>query len=93
MGSIWPACPSRGAAPGRSRPASTALRKRHSTTGWMAVQCSLMMAWTRLFSSSMLRFTAMAKSGRICCRCGMSVRFSDPGFAETSLRLPMSVSW
>ena len=51
-----------------------------------------MMAWTRLFSSSMLRFTAMAKSGMICCTCGVRVRFSDPGFGETSLRAPMSAS-
>ena len=48
-----------------SRLLSTACRNRHSTTGWMAVHFSLITAWTRLFSSSIPRFTAIAKSGRI----------------------------
>ncbi len=92
MGSISKEAPSR-AAPGRSMPFSTARRKRHSTTGWMAVHCSLITAWMRLFSSSMLRFTAIAKSGRIWSRCGVNAMLSDPAFGETSLRLPMIASW
>ena len=48
----------------RSRPSKTAFRKRHSTTGWMAVHFSLMNACTRMSSSSALRLTAMEKSGR-----------------------------
>ena len=65
---------------------STAWRNRHSTTGWMAVHRCLITACTRLFSSSMLRFTAMAKSGMICSSCGVWVTLSAPGVGETSLR-------
>jgi hypothetical protein len=53
----------------------------------------LITAWMRLFSSSMLRFTAIAKSGRIWSRCGVNAMLSDPAFGETSLRLPMIASW
>ena len=49
--------------PGRSRRSRTALRKRHSTTGWMAVNASFISVWMPAFSSSMLRCTAMAKRG------------------------------
>ena len=42
----------------------TARRKRHSTDGWMAVHFSLITAWMRVSNSSMLRLTAIEKSGR-----------------------------
>ena len=52
-----------------------------------------MTACTRLFSSSMLRFTAIAKSGMICSSCGVWVTFSAPGVGRLSLSPPMSSPW
>ena len=75
-----------------SMPLSTALRKRHSTTGWIAVHFSLMKAWMREFSSSMLRCTAMEKSGRIWWSFGRCVASRSPGVGEPSSSVPMTRS-
>src|SRR5213593_4908849 len=73
--------PASGAFPARrSKWLSTALRKRHSTTGWMAVHFSLMSAWIRVFSSSMVRCTAMEKSGKTSWSFGRCVASRSPGW-------------
>ena len=70
----------------RSMVLSTAFRKRHSTTGWMAVHFSLIMAWTRVSSSSTLRWTAMEKSGSTSSSFGRWVAFSSPGPGRDELQ-------
>ena len=72
---------------------STALRNRHSTTGWIAVHFSLMNAWMREFSSSMLRWTAMEKSGRIWWSFGRCVGVEVARRGEPSSSVPMTWSW
>ena len=73
--------------------AMTAFRKRHSTTGWMAVNCSLMKLSTRECSSSMLRFTATEKSGSTSRSRGSISALMSPGFGEVRLRVPISCCW
>ena len=82
-------------APGPRRPrmSSTARSKRHSTTGWIAVAFSLIFAWMRPWSSSMLRRTAIEKSGSTSWSSGRWVASKSPGFGDFSAIVPMSSSW
>ena len=77
----------------RSRPSKTAFRKRHSTTGWMAVHFSLMNACTRMSSSSALRLTAMEKSGRTSWIRGACRELRSPGRGDVRMSVPIVASW
>ncbi len=90
IGSISPPWPCSGE-PGRSIASSTVLRKRHSTTGWIAVNCSLMKDSTRECSSSTLRFTATEKSGSTSWSTSRVLR--SPGWGEPRLSMPISSRW
>ena len=58
----------------------------------MAVAFSLMKAWMRASSSSMLRFTAMEKSGITSSSFGTWRTVKSPGFVEPRPSVPMSSS-
>ena len=79
--------------PVRSSPSITALRKRHSTTGWMAVKRSLIAVWMRALNSSMLRRTAIANSGNTSCSAGRCEESKSPRCGEPSSRVPITRSW
>jgi hypothetical protein len=59
----------------------------------MAVHFSLMMACTRVSSSSTLRWTAMEKSGSTSSSFGRCVAFRSPGRVEMSSNVPITLSW